>query len=322
MHSKIKRWFTTGEIEDTIVVTGAPRSGTTWLSEVVSSLPGYARYDEPLHLTAFPKTRTNGFEWRTYLDPYYDADEQAAYLLSVFSGRSGNGLRLDAATRIGRLMELVRSRRQIVKFVRAGRMLQWMACHFDLRGIHFIIRHPCAAVSSMIKHRDWSDFSEANSIDAYLGGSLPLDLKEDIERRLPKLPDTPAERLAFLWTLDHYIPFHHFARHGYPWTLVPYEMLLKDGPNELKRIFAAVNAEVPDDARNHLAKASDSASEDLQLRKSYRQLSKWKKNLDSGQIDSILKIVDAFDLDFYTEAAEPDYSRLLRFQTEDSSCVE
>jgi hypothetical protein len=47
LHSIVRRWIAKGESDETIIVAGALRSGTTWLSEVISSLSGYALYDEP-----------------------------------------------------------------------------------------------------------------------------------------------------------------------------------------------------------------------------------------------------------------------------------
>jgi hypothetical protein len=81
----------------------------------------------------------------------------------------------------------------------------------------------------MMDHRDWADFTEADSLDAHLCGTLPADLKEEIRCRLTDFPQNAAERLALLWALDHFIPFHHFRQHGYQWTLVSYEALIADG---------------------------------------------------------------------------------------------
>jgi hypothetical protein len=79
-----------------------------------------------------------------------------------------------------------------------------------------------------------------------------------------------------------------------------------------------MNASVLEAAYNRLATASGSASGDLQVRNTYRQLSKWTRKLDANQTEAILQIVEAFDLDFYTEAVEPDYQQLLRYQSEAS----
>ena len=55
--------------EDTIVVAGSPRSGTTWLAELLRRLPGYKFLNEPLLLPNNPAAQEVGFEWRTHIAP-------------------------------------------------------------------------------------------------------------------------------------------------------------------------------------------------------------------------------------------------------------
>jgi LPS sulfotransferase NodH len=75
------------DLRDTIVVTGSPRSGTTWLLELLRALPGYKALNEPL---MYEEARHElGFSWRTYLNPKEEADEQRAYLETILTGQLG-----------------------------------------------------------------------------------------------------------------------------------------------------------------------------------------------------------------------------------------
>ena len=44
------RWVGRGAVRDAVVVAGSPRSGTTWLAEILAAMPQYKLIDEPLHL--------------------------------------------------------------------------------------------------------------------------------------------------------------------------------------------------------------------------------------------------------------------------------
>jgi len=143
-------------IDETIAITGAPRSGTSWLLELLRSVPEYKALREPLHRElAF---RKYGFEWRTYLEPGTSSPLHRAYLDLVLTGRAGiPGWHFEASTRIGQLVEHATRNQLIVKFYRLNRMLVWFGQQFATRGTIFIIRHPCAVVSSMMNHGLWSE---------------------------------------------------------------------------------------------------------------------------------------------------------------------
>ena len=57
------------KIEDTIIVAGTPRSGSTWIMGLLGWLPGYTTLFEPLHPNWFRGSYNSGFRPRTYLPP-------------------------------------------------------------------------------------------------------------------------------------------------------------------------------------------------------------------------------------------------------------
>lgn len=319
IRSRLKAWLSSCTPDNTILVAGSPRSGTTWLSEIIATLPGYKLFDEPLHLDAHPQARDCGFEWRTLIDPEASAPVKADYLRNVFSGKVSEGWKLKANTRVGRAFELVSNSNAVVKTVRSNRMLHWIHNTFALRDIVFIIRHPCAVVASRLSYDGaWEVERNEITFDDYCD-SLSPSLVDTLPDVFPLRSE--AEIWAMSWGLDHVVPFSLHANGQYPWTLVPYERLVTNGEGELQRLFSYLEADVPSAASAHLGSPSGSASEDLHATHADSQLSKWKRKLTSGQIDDILRIVHAFDFDMYTEDVIPDYDHLQRAQRSERNKV-
>jgi len=291
------------DIEEMIIVAGTGRSGTTWMAEVLRGLQGYKYLNEPFMNTPLRK--------RTYLGP----DERAPESLTRYVHRALKGRlwrtwkwRFESDKAPEMLCEFVSRTRVIAKFTRALRMVRWMSNCFDVRGTVLLIRHPCAVISSMLRHEigwqgsHWCGMGESTS-DRVFGRNLP----EDIRRRFKDKVSTANRReevLAHLWALDYYVALLGEKSSFQPYTLVPYERLLR-------RREDALNVSLTEAARQRLGVESFSASGDVETAEVEKQLSKWRDHLSNEQIERILSVVHLYGLDFYTkEALEPDYSRL------------
>lgn len=310
----------TSTIEDTIVITGSPRSGTTWLLELLRALPSRKAMNEPL--LHDKKARTDhGFTWRTFISPEAPAPKQRDYLKNILRGRLGvcPAWHFQATSRTGKLIEHVTNHRLVVKLCRINRMLHWFAQQFEVRGPVLIVRHPCAVVASMLKHGAWDreklHWNEAQKIAVPESG-LPTSLQSTFGSILEQVETLP-EALAAKWSLDHYVPLIHHAREEHPWILVPYERLVTQGQNELRRITDALNVEQTNEMRVRLEKPSSSVKDFS--RDAEQQLSKWRRRLSSRQIDSILSITDQVGISkFYTKKLEPNYEALNDYQVPSS----
>jgi hypothetical protein len=306
-------------VRDTIVVAGSPRSGTTWLLELLCTLPGYKAMNEPLMYEE--ARREHGFSWRTYLDPSENATPQQEYLHAILTGQLGisPAWHFESTSRSSQLLEHATRRKLIVKFCRLNRMLHWFATRFTPRGLLFIVRHPCAVVASMLRHGGWSDeqlsrSSLRNQVEK-LDEELPDSLRDVFEPIIDRI-ETKTQMLATLWCLDHYVPLHHHAEAGFPWVLAPYERLVTRGTDDLDRIAGALDIEVTPEMQDSLRSPSSSVTDQLH-RDAEKQLSKWRRKLSEEQIDRILQIVEQVGLSrFYTNALEPNYDRLNRCQSE------
>lgn len=146
------------DLSNTIVLTGLPRSGTTWLGEILNTLPNSAMLFEPLHLRFVPEAAAAGFTWNNLIHPDEDKPEAVTFMRNVLSGRVLNVW----TARDLKISNCLNTEFFIVKFVRAENLLSWMAANFPIRKPLFLIRHPCAVVSSQLKRHLHDDLDKNN----------------------------------------------------------------------------------------------------------------------------------------------------------------
>lgn len=269
-------------------------------------MPGYKHFDEPLHLN-LPTLPDLDLDWRTYVNPTEHRPELREYLERVFTGTMPRNYETEAEGRFGRLVELYRRPHVVAKFVRANRMLHWIDESFDLRGIIMLVRHPCAVVASQLDYEHgetnyWAQASPAEKVETVLAGSLPDHLVEQFRPLICDL-ETREEVLAAIWAVDNYCALcHHGEPPGY---VVTYEDLVASPRDTLRAVFTVLETTTPDEALQKIDAPSDSAASDLHRDDVHRQLSKWKRKLTDEQIDRILSVTHAFDVDLYVEEVHP-----------------
>lgn len=288
------------DIKNTIIISGSPRGGTTWLAETLNTIPGSSILWEPLGLQYVPTLEKMGFDWRTYISPDTEWAEAENYLGNVVRGRVLTRGTLSRAS----LAQMIQTKYWIVKFCRANMLLKWLTDRFCTRTPILLIRHPCAVVLSQMRHGGWDD----------PGGSYYPGFYDKFIPAYPQFYDllknlrSREEMLAATWCMEYYVPLSQPKPH--PWVLVPYERLVRYGSEELQRIFNALEIEMPEDAIIQLEKPSSTTVKESNVYQRKDPLAGWKEGLSNNQAQRILSIVAEFGLDFYSSELEPDYSRL------------
>jgi len=295
--------------KETIFISGTPRSGSTWLMEILGTLPNYKTLLEPFHTEFFPEVKELGLTPRNYLDFEKDYPEIHDYIRRVIGGKkiSQKPHYLDS-----QITNRLIADKLIVKCVRANRMLPYISKNFSLRQIYLIIRHPCAVISSQFER--W-----ATGYNMSKNLPLPKDLVINDILTIPEVNsntilvnkirkiDSTIELLAAIWAADNFVPLLHSK--NYNWYIVPYEKLLLNEENELDKLFNAINEEATKKAKKIIREPSPVASKDYKSNVE-KQLSKWRKKLSDEQINKILEITSWFGLDFYSKKLTPDYQAL------------
>ncbi|NIQ14129.1 MAG: hypothetical protein GTO02_06915, partial [Candidatus Dadabacteria bacterium] len=203
------------------------------------------------------------------------------------------------------LRQMVNVDYYIFKFVRANMLIEWLTKNFPLKKPVFIIRHPCAVVSSIL-NLSW-DSNCKLSPEFY--NHYPF-FNEIINHA-----KTEEEKFAVLWCQENYVALNQSK--PYSFILISYEKLISEPINELKKIFNEWEIEFPPEILSNFSIPSKTfnMNRDNHYIKnnkidSLKLLGRWKSDLSTKQIDRILKIVNMCGMDFYTDNLEPDYNRL------------
>jgi hypothetical protein len=290
-------------LEDTIFVAGWARSGTTWLAEVLSTIPRSAILFEPLH-DRVPAAAAAGFPVKNaILAPGEGTAEQKRFMERVLRGQVLNWWTCSANP----VRRAVRPKLWIVKEIHANYLIDWILGTFPVRRSVLIVRHPCATiVSRMAQGWTTKDFNE---------GQLKLKHRA-VRQKFPHLDalcrnlKDPYQVLAARWCLMNYVPLSINPR---PFHVIAYESLATRGVSDLIPMFADWGIEVPPAMQASLGRASATTKAAVLQGAGHQQsVGRWRKSLTDDQTERILRVVRDFGMDFYTGAPEPDYDRLNR----------
>lgn len=283
------------DVGETIVVACTGRGGSTWLAQIIASLPRHHLLWEQLHWRTNPECQDYGFGEPLYLTEHRASFRHEQYVRKILSGRT-----LPSAINTSqyfRPWKLIWLRAYVAKLVTANMMLPWMVQTFGVRAV-FMVRHPCAVVSSQLRHGAWDEVEKQFCNHPELFEEYPHlgTVYEGIRSK--------EEILAFNWAVQNFVPLVHSEPR--PWITTTYEVLIDEGMTEVERIFKELGEKVPRNAKAKLRSPSETASANLSSSSEESQLKKWKRHLSESQIDRILRIVQAVGIRGYSERIYPD----------------
>ncbi|MFW6023540.1 MAG: hypothetical protein ACOC9O_02230 [Myxococcota bacterium] len=295
------RWFARYRIGDALTIAGVPRGGTTWLAELLGSMPGTTTLWEPLRRGV--RATPLGFGWRPHIpeDVEWPAAEQL--FRDLWTGRCLHPELLPGVTG----PQLLRTRRWLLKFCRLNRLLPWLTNRLPIRPPILLVRHPCAVVASQLRFGAWDHVPSRYRIPQTPYHEV-YERWHDILHSL----STREEVLAATWCLDHWFPLTH-PRHDRSWIGCSYEALALNPTEELQRLSRRLDLRFPREVYERTDRPSRTVRPGSPILRGQRreQLSGWRRTLSSQQIDRVLRTVDRFGLsDVYTDALEPNYERI------------
>lgn len=275
-------------LDDTTLICGTPRSGTTWVAQTIAADPGSAVLFEPLHPDNVPLVRQAGFSWMQYVPPGTDWPSGERVLRRIFEGRILNAWTAQEIDRPQRVTTWV------VKCVRANRLLPWLSERLPVRTL-LVVRHPCAVVASQIA-AGWPPPKDPG--DSRLDSDFPQIAA------VRHSATTPDEIRALRWAIDTLVPLSHAKGRG--WAVVTYEQLAR-GQEAWREVFERWGVPLPLRFGERVAAASSTT---LDSSREHDRISGWTKQLDAEQVRQILDVCRPLGLDLYGPDPEPNLERL------------
>ena len=274
-------------VEETMLIFGEPRSGSTWLMELLMNIPKRIVIWEPLH----PKLGISFLQkggGRKFLLPHKSKDKtiQFEQLLTL---KSCNSWTLNYAS----IKSLWRGEATLAKFVRGSLLLPWVVQQFSLKySPILIVRHPAAMVLSQLTGK--LNF-QAEMPDKETLKYLYPEAYEQYFAYLGTLKEPLYQGFALWCVVYKYLLEHPLQEQ---WQLVFYEHMLLNPAQEMAEIGQKWQEELNIPSEK-LRKASKTDFRNQLKAAPEEQLHKWQKEFSSDICSKLQEILDFFVIKHY-----------------------
>ena len=233
IYHKIRAHFLDiGKPDDSIILAGMGRSGTSWAGDIINYDNSYRVVFEPF----FPANvkESKGFEYIQYLNPRCNNAILTNQARIILAGTVRNNW-------VDKYNNRLFYRRRIIKDIRCNLMLGWLKRVANNPPIVLMIRHPLQIASSWSK-LGWekealgnrNDFDIITSQESLLND---FPIISNVMKRIDK--QDFVENIVFQWCIYQLIPSHHLKRNEV--HALYYENLLTEPDNEAVRLFHYLN---------------------------------------------------------------------------------
>jgi hypothetical protein len=257
-------------------VTGAHRSGTTWVGRILASAPSVAYIHEPFHVRHDPAVCGARFDhWFTYV---CDQNETAyaGAIRDMLARASTNG-QAGAPERSGV--------RPLIKDPIAVFSAAWLAARFQTRNV-VMIRHP-AAFAASLKAKAWAH-PFAHFLEQPLLMSHHLEPFAGEIMRFTRQVHDIVDQAALLWRLI-YSTVLTYQRRFPDWIFVRHEDLAANPLQGFRSLFDRLDLEYSD------------ATEEAIVAEGSVDVSAWRTRLTAAEIERVRIGVGDLVRRFYTD---------------------
>lgn len=292
-----------------ILVTGAHRSGTTWVGKMLALAPGVGYVHEPFN----PRFSAGAF------DRYFTVvtqDNEARYAPELERALS---FRYDLLTRLRRrhapkdvaraLRDFAHTQgprragaRPLMKDPIALLSAEWLAPRFEM-DVVVLIRHP-AAFASSLKRLGWRH-SFATFLD---DGRVPEVIRpyEGEIRAQAREPGDELAQAALLWRLLYNAVAAYRERHD-DWLFLRHEDISLEPGERFEQLYERLGLELTEPARTEIERASSAGNPSalptphaVEL-DSAASLGRWREELTGAEIETLRERTADVWPHFYSE---------------------
>ena len=274
------------------LISGSPRSGTTWLAEIIVASERSRLIWEPLQ-DGNPTIATYPFKSkRPFLSKIKsEYNEFDPFFKKLLDGRNLNSHTLRLKVNPNNLYKAFTNSRLLIKFVRGNGVVSYLQNRFNLPKPVVILRHPCAVVASQLRMGVWDTHPHVDPdlIKEYPKFNFLLKEIESLE-----------ERLALTWAGDVLSALYNSDN----LQIVFYEDLVLNGEEELKKIFREWGySSVPSGSLKKLNLQSSTSKTWSSKEDGIKKIQAWSKFLNEEKQERIFTILKKLDIQLYNSSS-------------------
>ena len=295
-----------------ILVTGSPRSGTTWVGRIIAQAPPVHYVHEPFNISGLPCYCGVNFDyWFYYISSENESDfcEHLTHLIHPKLSRVSLLNLIAEMKQTRRVRPLVNfteslfKQRPLLKDPLALFSAEWLTNTFNM-DVVILIRHPAAIVSSY-KTLNWT-----HPFSHFL--KQPLLMDNHLANFADEITDFAnneydvVDQAALLWKLTHHIILKYSqTRPG--WIFVRHADISLDPINGFQTVFDRLNLlfsdEVKQTVQSHTTSANPSEHADPYSikRQSKQTIWFWKNKLTSEEIYRVRRRTEEISQAFFKE---------------------
>jgi len=275
--------------DNTVLLVGSGRSGTTWLSNIINYNNEFRYLFEPFRPEKIRVVKD--FVHNQFLEGECQDENFLGPIDKVLSGKVYN-IWTDKFNR------RIISTRRLIKDIRANLFLRLIKNRYPKMKIIYLIRNPYAVISSQMK-MDWDchikDLMSQDRLFKYLDNKTDKIVDHDMK----------SSRLIYKWCVENFIPLSQFTEDEL--LLVYYENLCTNPEREIKRIFKYINIDFSSQVMETVNTPSQLSFDKDKILTTEVRLNSWKKTLTKEQMKDASKILNKFGFDgLYDKAGLPD----------------
>ncbi len=279
--------------KEAILVFSEPRGGSTWLLELLSTIPQSATLFEPLHSNYGLFLNDERYEWGIYPNPEFKNDHMHKEWTDLLSGNLINGYVVSRSE----VIDYINADKLIIKFIMGTPFLPWVSNNLDLKYKPiYLMRHPLAVAKSTLENLykrgekvliDHKWVPEGANFDLYNKNKDIFDEKRPI-----------LHHLIGRWCVNNYFAIQESKNNEV--IKVHYEDLLLHPNTVITNIFKIWEMEIPNAL---FEKVNIPSSSDF--RKDFRtdkndQLKKWFIGFSQTELMEMEEILKRFEIDVYS----------------------
>ena len=179
------------DIENTILIIGSTRSGTTFLMESINQNNDYRLIFEPFNNTYTEEW--SEFATREYIDPSQTNEYEKNVINKILTGQISNPW-------VNRYNRKLRSDKRLIKAVRANLLVEYIRAEYPDLPIIYLVRNPYEVVASRINMNfDANDVELVRDKSAFIEMHYP-DIQYNL---LSEKIETKEAKHAALWCLEN-----------------------------------------------------------------------------------------------------------------------